>query len=294
MVNHAAREAHWNKARQLLLSVDAPETDEHDLLAQVWAPLQDDIRSDAAALALLTLGHPHAARDRLRAQLPSEHLDLRALLLARFAAWTADIEFTREVWTAHRELVDAISTASVLIELANTAESIGERNDASHMRERAVAAHPHGLDALVASPSADHRSTNAVRRVLHFVHSILGAKPDATRNRLVLQPRLPDACSRLRVTNLRLGPAAIQLEYHRDPAAPTRAGTVTHTFVLTPLEGMVPIRVVFEPAIPGQTIHNVTVDGTHGSLDVRRSGDRLLCPVQIVLDNVRTLEVSTM
>jgi hypothetical protein len=66
---------------------------------------------------------------------------------------------------------------------------------------------------------------------------------------------------------------------------------LSHTLVLTPLAGMVPVRAIFEPLIPAPAISRVTVDGKPAALDLRRRADGWSVPMQIVLDHERTIVV---
>jgi glycogen debranching enzyme len=116
-----------------------------------------------------------------------------------------------------------------------------------------------------------------------FVHGLLGAEPDATRGRLRLRPQIPSQWDRLDVRNLRMGDATISCRYHL-------AGR-THAFTLEQDEGAVPVRILFEPAIPVRSIAAVRIDGTEARLDVRPFGERILAPVQLVLDHARTIEI---
>ncbi|MEX2611893.1 MAG: hypothetical protein WEA24_18365, partial [Gemmatimonadota bacterium] len=119
--------------------------------------------------------------------------------------------------------------------------------------------------------------------LLGFVHGVLGARPDATRQRLVLRPVLPAAWTRLEVAGLPLGDAAVTLSY-------TRRGGV-HRFEVEAEAGAVPPQLVLEPALPGTGVRAVRMDGAAAELDARRAGERLVVPVQVPLDGPRVLEV---
>jgi len=119
--------------------------------------------------------------------------------------------------------------------------------------------------------------------LLGFVHGVLGARPDATRHRLVLRPVLPATWTRLEVAGLPLGDAAVTLSY-------TRRGGV-HRFEVEAETGAVPPQLVLEPALQGSGVRGVRVDGVGAELDARRAGERLVVPVQVPLDGPRVLEV---
>lgn len=119
--------------------------------------------------------------------------------------------------------------------------------------------------------------------MLAVVHGILGAEPDAAKHRLVLRPQIPFEWNFLEVKNLRLGEADISLHY-------VRTG-MRHLFTLEQRAGSVPVRVIFEPLLPASRITSAHVDGQPAELDPRRFGERLMVPVQIVLDHERVIEL---
>ncbi len=88
----------------------------------------------------------------------------------------------------------------------------------------------------------------------------------------------------MELRNLPLGNAdTISLRYERTGAV--------HTFVLTQETGASPPRLIFEPSIPAQNVSGVRIDGVRADLNVRRSGERTICPVQLVLDHPRTIVI---
>jgi hypothetical protein len=124
---------------------------------------------------------------------------------------------------------------------------------------------------------------SASQTVAQFLDT-LGFAPDPEKHRVVLAPKLPADWTALEVRNLRIGDAdTLTLRYDRSAS--------THTFVLSPEAGAVPPRLVFEPAIVAQRISRVTVDGVIADLNYRRAGDRIVCPLQVVLDHARTVEI---
>lgn len=119
--------------------------------------------------------------------------------------------------------------------------------------------------------------------VAPLVYGLLGAEPDAMRHRLRLRPQPPVAWDWLDVERLRVGDAEVALRYHRDGAR--------HTFIAEQTSGPVPLRLVLEPALPARRLAAARVDGRDAQLDARPFGERLLVPVQIVLDHERSLEI---
>jgi hypothetical protein len=124
---------------------------------------------------------------------------------------------------------------------------------------------------------------SAAETVAQFFDT-LGFAPDPEKHRAVLAPRLPADWSALEVRNLRMGATdALALRYDRSGS--------THTFVLSPEAGAVPTRLVFEPAIEAANISRATVDGVAADLNYRRASDRVVCPLQVVLDHARTVVI---
>ena len=64
-----------------------------------------------------------------------------------------------------------------------------------------------------------------------------------------------------------------------------------HAFRLEQEEGAVPVTVVFEPMLPAPRLAAARVDGVDAELDSRPHGERMLVPVQIVLDAERVVEL---
>jgi len=224
----------------------------------------------------------------------------------------------------------ASRAAAALNELANAAEALGDAGLTAELRDRAAALRagaPHTLPA--ASDAADawpgvlppmfegdhpapdgmfHRwrgwlargvedlrgawgdpaawpdhaaSTAAVPGVL--VYRLLGVRPDAVRNRLVLRPELPATWDRFEVRGLRMGEASVALAYERAGGA--------HAVRLDQEEGAVPVRVIFEPALPGRRLLAASVDSQPAELDARPFRGRVRVPLQVVLDHERSIEL---
>jgi hypothetical protein len=125
----------------------------------------------------------------------------------------------------------------------------------------------------------------AAMAVATFAYGVLGFEPDAAKHRARLRPAIPPEWDALDVHNLRVGDITLSLCY-------TRTDTI-HSFRLSPTSGPVPLRLVFEPAVSARGINSISIDGVAAALDVRAWGDRLLCPLQIVLDHDRELVVRT-
>lgn len=284
------------------------------------APLEaagdEPARAARIGLAALALGMHDAARallavlaDGVRAAPRDDARRLYLLLVARYLAWTGDgplvaavhWPLAREAWASLRPATDAPagdvapglpSRAALAAELLPAAEAVGDAALATSLRAlptgRGEAAPPPGEpaawpDAASAGPESARAASRAAARVLAFVHGLLGAGPDAPRHRLLLRPRIPAGWRSLRVEGIRFGDASISLAYEGDGDR--------YLFRLDQPDGAVPVRVVFEPALPIVALESAAVDGQAARLDARRVGERVVVPVQIVLDHERRIEL---
>jgi len=206
---------------------------------------------------------------------------------------------------------------SLLDELANTAEAAGDMDLSTAARARASLQPGAAGDAAATFPDSpggaawsaysldlpeiagarwlaeldqateedagdEAAATRAAAAVLPFMHGMLGAEPDATRHRLVLRPRVPLAWDRCQVFRIHFGDATITMAYEK--------GEDRHEFRLVQDTGAVPVRIIFEPALPVSELRRAVVDGQAATLHSRRVGDRVAAPIQIVLDHDRRLE----
>ncbi len=237
-------------------------------------------------------------------------------LFSRFLAWTGDAAFASRAWQQVRDAAKrgpeggAEAWQAVLSELADAADTLGQRSFAAELRRRptrlgtSAAAGPHprserrGLpgrsgrpgppgresDERWADGAAPSSATDAAKLVSAVVEDVLGAEPDAPRGRLTLRPRLPEAWERVAVERLRIGDCDVALRYERD-------GDL-HRLRLEQTGGAVPMRVVFEPELPGTRLLEASVDGRPADLGTRPAGSRTAVPVQLVLDHERTVELT--
>ncbi|HEX7088534.1 MAG TPA: hypothetical protein VF192_00265 [Longimicrobiales bacterium] len=123
----------------------------------------------------------------------------------------------------------------------------------------------------------------AANVIIPLVYGLLGAEPDALRHRLRLRFQPPAAWDRLHVERLRMGDAEVSLRYHREGAR--------HTLRVEQTRGAAPLRLVLEPLLPARRLAAARVDGQDARLDARPAGERLLVPIQLVLDHERSLEI---
>jgi hypothetical protein len=116
-----------------------------------------------------------------------------------------------------------------------------------------------------------------------IVGSILGPRPDATRHRLRLRPRLSEDLLPFRAAGLRMGESVFELEA-RETAEGWALG-------IEQTGGPVPATVILEAIAPASAVGAVRVDGRLAQLDLRQLGDGWLVPVQLTTDHVRLIEV---
>ncbi|HEX7120650.1 MAG TPA: GH116 family glycosyl hydrolase [Longimicrobiales bacterium] len=140
----------------------------------------------------------------------------------------------------------------------------------------------HGLEHRAAGVCPDQAWSTAMA-VCPLVYGLLGAEPDAAKGRLRLRPQIPEAWDRLAVRRLRMGDATVSLDYRRDGDR--------HTFRLVQEAGSVPVTLIFEPMLPARRLAAARVDGEPAELDPRPHGERMLVPVQLVLDAERVVEL---
>jgi hypothetical protein len=118
---------------------------------------------------------------------------------------------------------------------------------------------------------------------LVFLDGLLGARADAHHGRLRLAPRLPPHWTRLAVSGIALGDAAVTLAYES-------AGG-SHRFRIAQESGRVPVMLVFEPILAVSADAPVRIDGASASLDVTPEGGRARFRVQLPLDRERELSI---
>ncbi|MBI4410212.1 MAG: hypothetical protein HY561_10920, partial [Gemmatimonadetes bacterium] len=128
-------------------------------------------------------------------------------------------------------------------------------------------------------------AADAAMVIAPFVYGLLGAEPDAPRTRLRLRPQVPASWDRLTVERLRVADASLTLRYDRAGAC--------HRFRVAQETGAVPLRLVLEAALPGRRLAHARVEGRSAELDARVFGERLLVPLQLVVDHERTVELVT-
>jgi hypothetical protein len=281
------------------------------VIIQHALPLIDDV-ADAAtsridaeqlhlALARLAAGRFERVLPLLRRAAPSRALPL---ITARYVAWTGDLPSAAAAWQHVRSATEALfadrASASVgtgstdawlrsatAIELQRTAADLGDPTLAAalhrHARDSSGQAQPAGWYAPAGTAMSE--AAAAARAVLRFVHDTLGVEPDATRHRLRLSPLLRSGAD-LNVRDLRFGDGAVALIARGAPAG----GMIRFTIDVWQDSGAIPMTVLLEPRLPG-TVRGSSVDGRPAELTARAAGGCTVLPVQLVLDDRRTLQV---
>jgi hypothetical protein len=141
---------------------------------------------------------------------------------------------------------------------------VGDRVVAGELNERArVASHVAGTWKDV---------------ITSAVYGTLGYEPDAPKGRLVLRPQIEPEWSRLHIENVHMGDALIALKYARAEDG--------MQFEIVQVAGAYPVRLIFEPILSVPVL-KAFVDDAPASLDFKPHGDRIIIPVQIMLDDRR-------
>jgi hypothetical protein len=302
---------------------DMPRTGAHTLAGMEAG---EPAASAAVLLASLACGRRARIRALLRhagAKQPGRHdppdaAPLLPLLLPRYLAWTGDLHTAAAAWPATRE------SAARLLELPTPTEAVGRvlhagavaglERAAADLGDAGLAARLHRASREAAAPAASFTPEarllaaaldlpidppldsapavaapepaldlrTAAFRALHAVHTLIGAAPDAFRNRLWLRPRLPAGVDCLRVESLLAGDGSFAMTVQRTARVVQvrirqDAGAIPATALLE----------IVAPAAPLAT----RVDGAPASLQPRSAAEGWLVPVQLVLDNERTLEI---
>lgn len=206
------------------------------------------------------------------------------LFLARYVRWSGDLHAAAAIWgrvlaaldLTLSELGDEYSTSlrrGTCTELAPVATDLGDVQLAARLHGIARTAETAPIpvegaaDALVIRDAAFHT---------------IGIDPDAARGRLRLRPRL-DRMDELRVRGIRFGDGSISLSADRSDSM--------LTIRVQQDAGSIPVTVLLEPFLlePG----SATMDGQPAELVAQNVADGTILPVQLVLDETRTMVVDT-
>lgn len=233
--------------------------------------------------ARLACGDFDAVRTLLRTPTPSLVLPV---FVARYVTWTGDLAAAAGAWDAVLASLDlpvdrtsATLHRTACVEIARTATDLGDAPLAARLignarRHDTSADHPND----VAPPNADRDSM----LICDVAFNVLGIQPDASRGRLRLRPRL-DRFEELEAHNIRFGDGSVGI-------SASRAG---ETIVVRVEQdaGAVPITVVLEPFVNNPA--TADVDGSPADLTPQIVDNGTILPVQLVLDQARTLTINT-
>jgi hypothetical protein len=126
------------------------------------------------------------------------------------------------------------------------------------------------------------RTTHAAQIVLDLAHGLLGLAPDAPVGRIRMAPRFPEHVRSFELRGIAIGDGRLALTYERlDEVV---------RFTVEPEAGPVPPLLVLEPLVAGG-VARVRVDGAEAQLETRAANGRVVVPVQLAVDRIRTLEI---
>lgn len=219
-------------------------------------------------------------RDFSRALIGKLEQEDYLVLSARYFLWSGFEVLLRAQLPRINEVVAQCEPFVELHDLAIALESIGANAEATAVRARATDAQRRMLPDWEAEDNNWLPAGAPADTVNVFVHTMLGVAPDAARGRLRLRPHFPDWMERVKVHNLRMADALITMEFER-------IGNETR-YVVEQTAGSMPVRLIFEPRF-AHMIADVDIDGVRADLQLQPMGNGVVAPVQLMLDNARTL-----
>jgi hypothetical protein len=275
----------------------------------------------AAALpgleALLVLGEFTAVRRLL--DNASGDPRVETIVLGRYVAWSGDLRAADARRHTIRSAVQGAATDAAMLRTASDSPLLDAAACAAAERLARDLAHPqlaaaarasvrNHLRQLALEPDADAellthalgvgqegRVTpapaeadvaypgDAVHRLLHLAHRVLGLEPDAPRHRLRLQP----PAWPLRIREIPFGDGSVSLAV----GSTAHGRDATISFSLEQESGAIPVTALLEPRLIAG-FSTAEVDGMPADLAPRRlPGGGTQLPVQLVLDAPRTLVV---
>lgn len=133
-----------------------------------------------------------------------------------------------------------------------------------------------------AAATAESDDEIAVCAFVALIYALLGPQPDAARDRLTLRAELPAGWHSCTISNLHMGDAAFDATLQRHGAA--------LRIEVEQTEGALPATLILEATVRAP-VARVEVDGRPADLALRPAADRVVVPVQLVLDAPRVLEI---
>jgi hypothetical protein len=276
-----------SKKQELQLRINLSDADAHEILAQAINDVPGFVtppeipipeRRLLIGAASLATGDSSFTRRLLQYLKGEDH----TLLAARHYLWTGDDTTFRGELAKILPALHTFEPFAELVDVADALESIGATTEANVARERGSSAERRLLTNWEAGNCDILPAANAADTTLAFVHGMLGARPDAPRGRLRLRICLPDWIDYMVVHNLRVGDAMLSLRYARE--------TNNIRYQIDQFAGAMPVRLIFEPTFT-QPIQSVDVDGVTASLSLQHDGDRIVAPIQLMLDDARLVSI---
>jgi hypothetical protein len=231
-------------------------------------------------LASLGIGDREFSRALLEQLRGADYL----LLAARYFLWSGHDAWLRTQLPRIDASVRECQPFAELHELAIALESIGADAEAAAVRARCANVQRRILPDWEAADCNQLPAAAPADTVNAFLHTMLGVAPDAPRGRLRVRLCLPDWLDSLCVENLRMADALVLLQCTRE------AGHFS--YVVEQIAGALPVSLIFEPTF-GAPVQAVFIDDVPAELAVRPHRDRLVAPVQLVLDHQRVLRFMT-
>jgi hypothetical protein len=197
------------------------------------------------------------------------------LAVARLHDWTGDLHTLTRVFPAVRAALETIDEpglrGATWAALQRAATDFGDTTLAATLARRARA--EPGADAAAVA-AVDHGPAGIVLTTAR----LFGPDPDAFRGRITLRPNPADHAG-IEARNLRFadGSLSLTVERTRDALSCT----------IEQETGATPFTVLLEPVV--DRVDSAEVDGRPARLDVRPVPGGVTAPVQLVLDDVRTV-----
>jgi hypothetical protein len=215
-----------------------------------------------------------------------EHLEGAGYLLlaARHYLWSGEDHVLREQLLRLDLELQQVPPFVELHELAIALESIGATAEASAVRARSANAQRRILPDFDAQDCNEFPAASPAHTVNTFMHTHLGVAPDAARGRLRMRVCLPDWIDEVTVDNIRMADALITMRYKREGVA--------HQYSVEQVAGAMPVRLIFEPTFTA-AVTAAHVDDVAADLNVQPHGQRVIAPLQIMLDNRRSIRFET-
>lgn len=233
--------------------------------------------------ARLACGDFDSVRVLLGAASPDPALPL---FVARYVLWTGDLQSAAGAWGAVLASLDLAPDAmsptlrrTAAVEIARTATDLGDARLAGRLLGDARGAGT-AEGTRRHDPPADADPDSMV--ICDVAFNILGLEPDAVRGRLRLRPRL-DRFAEIEAHSIRFGDGSVRMSATRREAA-----------IVLSIEqdsGAIPLTALLEPFVDGPV--SADVDGRRADLMPRPCDGGTIVPVQLVLDQARTLVIHT-